>query len=258
MKGLPQADKNFGQHFLINLNTIERITTTPKEFDSVIEVGPGPGVLTRKLPLDHLYLVEKDKRFTELLQEIVPPERIFMTDALDFDFTSIPGQKIWLVSNLPYNVSAPLTIRFLQLKNILTMTLMYQKEVASKILARDEMNSLGALCQNYFKVESLIKVSPGSFSPPPKVQSEVLTYTRLPAPTISLEDFFTFESFLRSLYREKRKTLFNNLKKVYEPELIRKVLNKVQIAEGLRAERLSLNEVQNLFQEIRCELKDKA
>ncbi len=247
MKGLPSADKNFGQHFLVNENTIRQITTLPESFDTILEVGPGPGVLTNHLPKDHLFLLEKDKRFRETLEKLVVAERVYLEDALHFDYKKIPGNNIWLVSNLPYNVSAPLTVLFLQNENIKTMTLMYQKEVASKILARDDMNSLAALCQNFFEVKSLVKVSPGSFFPPPKVQSEVLTFRRKLNHKISLSDFFTFETFLRNLYKEKRKTLFNNLKKAYEPEKLKIILSALKISESIRAEKLSFQEIEQLY-----------
>ena len=201
---LPQANKNLGQHFLKDKNVIEKITTDfVDQAKYIIEVGPGPAILTKylgehKLPLK---LFEMDERFVELLAPIVGEENLVMGDALKQDIHGLTEQwkwneGIWLVSNLPYNISAPLTLKFIQCPAIEFMSLMYQKEVAEKVVPRvskNSMSSLFALTNTYFECSNLCKVSPGAFHPPPKVDSMVISYKRKKDPAISLDQFSSFE-----------------------------------------------------------------
>src|SRR5665647_728814 len=113
---------------------------------------------------------------------------------MEFDwknFLSTHGFKsIWLVSNLPYNVSVPLTLSFLRIPEIKYMTLMYQKEVAEKILPKDLRNSMGSLHVlnlTQFEISHVVNAPPGAFLPPPKVDSQVLQFKRREIPLIGLE-----------------------------------------------------------------------
>src|SRR6476660_7492243 len=162
MSRFPQANKSFGQHFLSSQHVISKITgTRPEGIDAIVEVGPGPAVLTPHL-VKHgvpVHVLEMDERFIELLSPVVGEKNVHMGDALEFDWNKFLSENkyksIWLVSNLPYNVSVPLTLSFLRIPEISHMTLMYQKEVAEKIFPRDQKNSMGSLlsmCASQFKV----------------------------------------------------------------------------------------------------------
>lgn len=262
MSKLPFADKNLGQHFLINPNIIQKITEDFKELaDWIIEIGPGPGILTKHLALHKLpfYVIDKDPRFKELLEEFVIKEQIFIEDALDFPLQEKLNQwfssetKGWLVSNLPYNVSSPLLIKFLPIEPLKFMTLMFQKEVADKVIAsenKNEMNSLKALSSTYFEVSLLCKVSPGSFQPPPKVQSSVLSFKRRENPVIELSEFYKFEKFLRQLFSQRRKQSQSVLKKYYSREKIDRAFQKLDLSPTLRAETFNLAQIHILYKEL--------
>ena len=125
----PMANKSFGQHFLNSPTVISKITSPmPEGIDAIVEIGPGPAVLTPHLVKYNLpvFVIEMDERFVELLSPVVGPENIYRQDALEFDWPTFLTEKgfksIWLVSNLPYNVSVPLTLSFLRIPQITYMT----------------------------------------------------------------------------------------------------------------------------------------
>jgi len=126
------------------------------------------------------------------------------------------------------------------------MTLMYQKEVAEKILGTDGMCSLYALSHAYFEVQKICLVKPGAFSPPPKVDSLVLYYQRKKTPLIALEDFRKYEQFIRQLFAYPRKQLNSVLQK-FMPTSQLKNTQIQQIDLSLRAEKLSLDQVLTLY-----------
>ncbi len=260
---LPYADKKFGQHFLTNQQVIKMITQDfAQSTDAILEIGPGPGILTKELiKLSHPFAaIEKDQRLAEyLIPKILTDDQIYFADALDVDLNKFIKTKlsnalnVWLVSNLPYNVSTPLTIKFLKTIQIKYMTLMYQKEVADKILNSKEQkdnNSLHMLCYSFFTVTPLCKVKPGSFSPPPKVDSMVLSFSRRSKPLIKLEDFVQFETFLRRLFSQRRKQLQKVLRQYYPLDKLLPLLEKLIISPTIRAEVLSEEEVIQLYYQI--------
>ncbi len=258
MARFPTAKKSFGQHFLNSPKVISKITSPlPDGVDAIVEIGPGPAVLTPHLAAHGLpiYVIEMDERFVELLSPVVEPDRIYRQDALEFDWDEFLKTKgfaaIWLVSNLPYNVSVPLTLSFLRIPQIKEMTLMYQKEVAQKILPNDPRNSMGSLhvlCTSQFDVSHVVYAPPGAFQPPPKVESQVLHFKRKVTPLVPLEEIDPFEKFLRLVFAQKRKQLGGILKKDWGPDLAETCLQKVGIDAQIRAEALSLEQVLRLFE----------
>ena len=259
MTKLPQADKKLGQHFLTSEKVINAICSDfAEEADIIVEVGPGPAVLTQHLSKlgKPLYVIEKDQRFKETLEKYVDPKNIYMQDALKFSWNKfsrvnkLENKKVWLVSNLPYNVGTVLFTQFLEVPFIQFMTLMFQKEVGQKTYLRDvknQMNGLLFLSTNYFNSKQLIKVPPGCFSPPPKVDSVVVSYERKETPQISIEEFKNLNSFLRLSFGMKRKQLFKVLKARYSSEEIEKAFESLEISRTIRAEALTLEELYGLF-----------
>jgi len=258
MSKLPRPNKELGQHFLKDKSIIEAITNDfHSECDVIIEIGPGPAILTRALSSHNkeLYVIEKDTRFNDLLLECVKEENIFFEDALKFDWQTfleekkLQDKKIWLVSNLPYNVSAPLFMSFQKVHAIKFMSLMFQKEVGEKTYFKDntknQMGSLLAISNNYFKSSLLSKVLPGAFNPPPKVDSVVISYTRFESPRVGIDQFAKFEQFLRTIFRFKRKQLGSVLKG--NVDSIEDFFAKTKIKRETRAEALSLEEIYELF-----------
>lgn len=261
---LPYADKSLGQHFLRDQNVIRKICSDFADTaEAIVEIGPGPGILTEHLAqVDKpFFVIEKDTRFQVYLDQFIGPAQVTMADALQinlekfFEEKGIQDKKIWLVSNLPYNVASPLLINFLQAPEIKFMTLMFQKEVADKVFpfatTKNFMSSLLVLSQTYFECDLLLKVPPGAFQPPPKVDSAVLTMKRRATPLIPLAEFNALEKFLRGVFSQKRKQLGGVLKSFYNADVVAKHFNDLNIPLTIRAEALTLPQVLELYRRLR-------
>lgn len=259
MAKIPRANKDLGQHFLKDKSVIGKIIDDcPSECDAIVEVGPGPGALTK--PLSEigkpLYLIEMDKRFEEGLQ-LPNVEEIFFQDAMAFDWNKFLDEKdlrdknIWMVSNLPYNVSSQLFVQFTKVKELQKMTLMYQKEVGEKTYFRqgvkNQNNSLLILAQTYFDSKLLVKVSPGAFLPPPKVDSVVVTYQRKDDPKVDYQDVENYEAFLRRIFAFKRKQLGSVLKAWPKGKELLDFLKNQGFDTQIRSESLSFDETLELY-----------
>ncbi|PIP95374.1 MAG: ribosomal RNA small subunit methyltransferase A [Bdellovibrio sp. CG12_big_fil_rev_8_21_14_0_65_39_13] len=261
MKHQVSANKSLGQHFLRDQEVIFSITENFKDqADAIIEVGPGPAVLTPALASLNLpfHVIEKDDRFPELLAKYLPKDHIHLQDALEINYdefikaTFPQAKSLWLVSNLPYNVGTPLSILFLRCPAIKYMSLMYQKEVGEKIYSfaqkqKNAANSLGTLVLTYFDVKLLIKVPPMAFEPPPKVDSVVLSFVRLENPAIAYEQLDSFEKFLRTLFAQNRKQMGNFLRSSFSPEKLQAAFSAIDVPLTARAETLTLEQVQELY-----------
>ncbi len=253
----PLANKSFGQHFLNSPNVINKITgPLPIGTDAIVEIGPGPAVLTPHLAKYGLplFVIEMDERFVEILSDIVKSENIFRQDALLFDWRKFLDEhefkSIWLVSNLPYNVSVPLTLSFLRIPEIKHMTLMYQKEVADKIYPREQRNSMGslhALCLSQFEISNVVYAPPGAFIPPPKVDSQVVGFKRRENSYVPLDQIDHYESYLRLVFANRRKQLGGILKKEWGVEKTLACFEKTKLNLEIRAEALSFTDVLNLY-----------
>lgn len=255
------ADKSLGQHFLKDKKVISSICSDHADkVKYAMEVGPGPGALTKELkelPLEFA-VVEKDARFEPHLKEWLGEKNVYLQDALEVDLAQIYRERgwdnVWLVSNLPYNVSVPLFLKFTQEMKIQYMTLMFQREVALKIFdftqSKNPMSSLMAIAQTYFQVRLLCQAPPGAFHPPPKVDSTVLSFVRIDQPVISLEDLPRFEKFLRTLYQFKRKQAHKNLKTSFTPAQIEAAFQKLGLNPQARAETFQLDQIHLLYKEL--------
>lgn len=254
------ANKNLGQHFLKDQSLISKIchshNQSLSDIDFILEVGPGPGALTFELDKigKPLYLIEKDTRFVEDYQKLNNLKKVFNEDALKLNFQDIiKGQKVWLVSNLPYNISSLLFINFSKCADIKFMTLMFQKEVGLKTFQdlKQKRGSLLTISETFWKSNILSKVPPGAFSPPPKVDSIVLTYERLNNSQVDLTLFEEYEKFLRILFSLPRKMM----KQAFKGGLTQ-LYQHFQSQDNFdlnffnrRAETLSIDEIYFLWQE---------
>lgn len=217
--------KRFGQHFLHDPAVIARIVdaVNPVAEKTVVEIGPGRGALT--FPLlrrgGRLHAVELDRDLIESLRAGARPlgELILhQADALMFDFSQIAERPLTLCGNLPYNIATPLLFRLFTLGDgIRRMTFMVQKEVAQRLAARPGEEGYGRLSvttQSYCRVDSLFDVRPGAFLPPPQVDSSVVDLTPVAHPEIV--DRQLFEQLVKKAFAQRRKTLRNNLKGVFD------------------------------------------
>jgi 16S rRNA (adenine1518-N6/adenine1519-N6)-dimethyltransferase len=186
------ALKSLGQNFLLDLNLTGRIARAARPFDGhgVIEVGPGPGGLTRALLLEgaeRVVAVERDRRAIAALEEIAArhPGRLEIVegDALALDTAGLAPAPVKIVANLPYNIATPLLLGWITPESWpprwSTMVLMFQKEVAERITAApgdDAYGRLGVMCGWRTRATRLFDISPKAFVPPPKVTSTVVHF----------------------------------------------------------------------------------
>ncbi len=214
-----RARKSLGQHFLRDARAISRIAQAIPEGARVLEIGPGAGAITEPLLQRSaaLALIEKDDRFAALWQERAAADarlRLWHGDVMEFlDEAVAEHRPEWIVGNLPYNLSGPLTAKLAAHALPGGMVLMYQREVAERILAGPggkARGGLSVLVRYHYEPKRLLSLPPGAFSPPPKVHSSVITLAphgrRAPCA------FDALQRALRIGFAHRRKTIANNLR----------------------------------------------
>lgn len=249
------ADKRLGQHFLLDPSILRRIAAAAGELAdaTVLEVGPGPGGLTRALleaGAARLVAVERDPRFVEHLGALQAASggrlEVVEGDALAFDPCAL-GDAVRIVANLPYNVGTPLLFRWLDRLDCLErMVLMFQKEVALRLVAAPgtaDYGRLGVMAQLACRVERLFDLPPAAFTPAPKVSSCVLRLTPLPdRPEPELRR--ALAAVTRAAFGQRRKMLRQSLKALGGDPL--PLLAAAGIEPTRRAEELSLADFRRL------------
>lgn len=223
------ARKRFGQHFLSDLNTLEKMARAinPLPTDHIIEIGPGHGALTNYLlQPERLSLLEIDRDLIQVLKENFKQQHIDIieTDATRFDFSSIIEEKARVVGNLPYNVSTPLLFKVIEsIDKIIDMHFLLQKEVVDRMVAQpgdSNFSRLSVMLQYHCKVKRLFNVSRHVFTPPPKVESAFVKLIPIePAPV----NYQNFSQLVREAFNQRRKTISNSLKSWYTSEAIRAI-----------------------------------
>jgi 16S rRNA (adenine1518-N6/adenine1519-N6)-dimethyltransferase len=224
------ADKRFGQHFLLDLNICRKIVRLSeiRADDTVIEVGPGPGGLTRALLEAGAIVVaiEKDPRFRPLLDEVVAAGEgrltIIEADALKVDEMFLAGGPASVVANLPYNVGTPLLVKWLTGRfRPTSMTLMFQKEVALRIVAQpgeEHFGRLAVLSQALCDARLVMDLPARAFTPPPKVDSAVVRLEPLALqPGDSL--IVALQTVAHAAFGQRRKMLRSSLRSLGGAEL---------------------------------------
>ena len=240
------AKKSFGQHFLLDLNVTRKIVrfAGPFEGRAVLEVGPGPGGLTRALlesDAGRVVLVEKDPRFLPLLAELDDGSgrmSVVQADALKVRESELTEGPTHVVSNLPYNVGTPLLIKWLTgpwLPHALT--LMFQKEVAERIVAvsgDDAYGRLAVISQAVCEARLVMHLPAAAFTPPPKVASAVVHLVPRPDRP-DRETLRQLERVTAAAFGQRRKMLRSSLKTLGGATLC----EAAGIAPDLRAEVLN-------------------
>jgi len=217
------AKKAFGQHFLLDLNVTRKIARLAQvgDGDHVIEVGPGPGGLTRALLETgaKVTAIEKDERFRPLLAEVAAVSdrlELVFGDALDADEAAIAGGRpAHIVSNLPYNVGTPLLIKWLTGPwTPASLTLMFQREVVDRITegpGEDAYGRLGVIVQATCRAQRVLDAPARAFTPPPKVDSAVVRLEpRADRP--SRERLDALQRITAAAFGQRRKMLRSSLK----------------------------------------------
>lgn len=247
-----RADKRFGQNFLINEGYLNRIVEAvgflPGE--TVYEVGPGLGVLTRALALAgaNVISIEMDRRLEAVHRETLVglPVEVVWGDALGFDWESLAPGSLF-AGNLPYNIATPLITKLLLSGRFRRIAVLVQKEVALRMTAHAGTAEYGILSlrvQYHAKAKRLFDLPPGAFFPAPKVTSSVVLLQPEPTP-----DHPALFRLIESAFAQRRKTLQNSLKSAgYNTERVAKTLELLSLPPQVRGEALTLQQFQNLLE----------
>ena len=249
-----RARKRFGQHFLHDQNIIDLIlrAINPLPGDHLVEIGPGQGALTYPLlqRCKDLIAIELDRDLVPVLQRESKRYgnlEVINADILEFNLASLGKEKKFrLLGNLPYNISTPLMFHVLEsMSQIEDMHFMVQKEVGLRIVAGPGNNNYGRLSvmfQYRCECQYLFDVGPGSFSPPPKVDSAVVRMTPLTEPAHDIGDEKIFSAIVQAAFGQRRKTISNSLRS----QVSRESISACGIDPSLRAENLTIGDFARL------------
>ena len=269
---VPRRKPKLGQHFLNDPGASIRIVEALGDLSraTVLEIGPGRGVLTSILArrARRVIAVEADRVLAAQLRmkfSLTSNVEIIEGDILAVDFNTLfgpkpgstrPGmeqapEKIQVVGNLPYFITSEILLRLFEYRQFFeTLVLMVQKEVADRLAAHPgtrDYGLLSATAQLYARVEKILTLPPGAFSPPPKVHSTVVRVVLSPKIESLQVNEERFIHFLKASFAQKRKTLRNNLKSEYPAENLKRAMAKARIHPEVRAEAISLEQSASLF-----------
>ena len=254
----PQPKKSLGQHFLADTNYCHKIVRFAHvgPADTVVEIGPGTGQLTRVLlaTAQRVIAIEFDASLvrhlqTELLENLSDPHhqlQLLQADVLNLDWDSVMGPTpVKIIGNLPYNISTRILSNLLTVKDhLVDCTVMVQKEVAQRILADPCGGDYGfftLLMEYHFQRIPGFDVPAGVFVPKPKVMSSVIKLIPQ-SPPHPVSDYAAFLELLKTAFRQRRKTLFNNLKSRYKPASVGIALESYDIDARARPQEVTLKQ----------------
>ena len=212
--------KRLGQNFLVDKNVIEKIIKHIDlyEKDSVLEIGPGDGALTKYISVmvNKLIIIEKDSDLIDELELIVEMNKnviMHNIDVLKFKFSSIKT-KFRVVGNLPYNISTEIIFKLCNVKNILDMHFMLQKEVVDRIISKPDSKVYGRLsvmAQTYFNIKKLFDISENVFIPRPKVKSSFIRLIPKSKVFDNVKHELCFFDIVKSAFETRRKMIRSSL-----------------------------------------------
>jgi 16S rRNA (adenine1518-N6/adenine1519-N6)-dimethyltransferase len=259
-----RAKKSLGQNFLIDKDIIDKITNTVSITNNeILEVGPGTGNLTREILKNNpskMYLIEKDTFLAESLKEIIDERvKIFNEDILKFDEKSISNNKIIVFGNLPYNISTEILSTWITNLNddywFSDLILMFQKEVADRIIAQFNSSAYGRLSilANWrLNINKICDISPESFSPKPKIQSTLIHFT--PKEKFAeIKDPINLEKITRIFFSHRRKMLKKPFNQIFNGNT--DLLDKYNLDLNLRPQNLDFDTYYKLtveYEKLRC------
>ena len=239
--------KHLGQHFLKDLNIAKKIVdslTGHRNYEQILEIGPGMGVLTDFLlstHKDNLHLLDIDHESIVYLHEKYPDiqERIIEGDFLKMDLGSVFKGDFAIIGNFPYNISSQIFFKILDHRNqVVEIVCMLQKEVAERIASgpgNKQYGILSVLLQAHYDIEYLFVVEPGVFKPPPKVKSAVIRLKRNDKESLGCDET-VFRKLVKQGFQNRRKTLRNALKALNLPDEVTAVSLLDKRAEQLSVE----------------------
>ena len=247
------AKKKYGQNFIFDENILSKIVQKSQinEKINVLEIGPGPGGLTQeilKANINQVFVVEKDKDLSPILNDIkkIFPNKlnIIYEDALNFDIKMLNNFPFKIISNLPYNISTVLLIKWLTSDicdtTCLSLTLMFQKEVADRIVAKtgsSKRSRISLISELYTNPKLVLNISSGSFIPKPKVDSALIYFEILKKPRYKINQN-RFKIIVDTAFNQKRKMIRSSLKNIFPNTKL--ALQKVGIEETKRPQNIDL------------------
>ena len=249
--------KSLGQNFLLNKEILANIVSHAENLEDsiIIEIGSGPGGLTREILKKHpkkLIVIEKDTQCINALKSLVSISNnileITQMDALLLKIEHIknqfPNNPLKIISNLPYNVGTKILLNLLyDIKNIDMMILMFQKEVADRITAKPNTKDYGRLSvisQYLTNCKKVMTLSPGAFTPAPKVYSSLIKF--IPKNNINQGLTENLGKLTNALFQSRRKMIRNGLSNIFNQEKISTILTDTNIPENIRPENLSIED----------------
>ena len=267
-----KANKDLGQNFLINNEVVENIINSSEvsEEDLIIEIGPGLGTLTKELlkKAGKVICIELDKKMIKILKErfiSYSNLEIINDDVLKVNLKELINKykghdnikKVKIVANLPYYITTPIIMKLLEDKlDIESITVMIQKEVADRLIDIPGGKYTGAITYTIFyycESEKIMEVPSDSFIPEPDVTSEVIKMKLRNKPAVEIENPKVMFMIIKSAFMQRRKTLLNaltNTQVFASKQEGLKILKKLNLAENVRAENLSIQDYANIAKEI--------
>jgi 16S rRNA (adenine1518-N6/adenine1519-N6)-dimethyltransferase len=245
--------KSLGQNFLLDPSITDRIVqfSGPLKDVDVIEIGPGPGGLTRSILKQnphHLYAIEKDRTCIAALQSLINASQGKLTlvqmDALKIVPQNLTLLPIRIIANLPYNVGTQLLLGWLKnLERIQSLTLMFQREVALRVVAKAgdlDYGRLSVICQYLCETEYLLDLPPQAFTPPPKVFSSVVQFYPKNLSVQQKELVPFIEKVTAAAFGQRRKMIRKSLRQIFTEEKLINILNSLGLSPLERPENLNL------------------
>lgn len=256
-----KAKKRYGQNFLIDNNIIKKITdeVSSSSSDLIIEIGPGKGALTKELKKKDSYIIayEIDTDLAKTLEKLENEKvkvifKDILTTNIKEDINNINYSDLYIVGNLPYYITTPIIEHIIKQNLVFKkFTIMVQKEVADRFMAKPKSKDYGYITlvlKYFFDTFKVCDVSKYSFNPVPKVESAVISF--IPKENKEKIEVDKYFDFLKIIFRQKRKTLKNNVSNIYNWDKIIKVLAKYNISESCRAEELEEQVILDIFKSI--------
>jgi len=259
--------KKYGQNFLVDKNKIQQIIKLADlgPGDCVLEIGPGMGALTHQIlsVVKHLDVVEIDKGLVRLLQTFfgsLPNCQIYHEDILKFDFNLLQGEKIKIISNLPYNIASQIFFKIMDIYDkIDSLVVMLPEDLANKLEMVPGNKKYGLFTiffQSFFVIsEKPIVVSPSLFFPKPKVASKVLKIFKKEKPNLSFSEASDFIKFLSFIFQNRRKKFYSTILKILKKEKVDFLFAKYKLEENIRPEDVEVFLFEIFYKEVKIKKK---
>lgn len=226
-----RAKKHLGQHFLNDENIARNIVDALLEKDkttTIVEVGPGTGVLTQHLitSQEHFFALDVDAESVEFLKNKYPAQKdkVLLSDFLETDLQKLAGNKFNVIGNFPYNISSQIMFKVLDNKEQVDFVVgMFQKEVAMRLAEKPGSKVYGilsVLLQAFYDIEYLFTVNENAFTPPPKVKSAVIRLTRNAVKKLDCDEVL-FKKVVKTAFNQRRKTIRNSIRVLFNNNEVR-------------------------------------